>query len=182
MKSHDSYLGGVFKEPPLTAYRRNKNLRNYLIRAKVAKPHRPKRYVKGMKKCGSSCTACPYIKEGKSFTINNSWWNLNKQLDCNTYNLIYAIFCNKDNCSEVYIGETKRMLHFRVAEHRGYVSKGETDKPTGAHFTMPGHSLADLRVSVIEHTRGRGREYRKEREHYFIRRFDTFYNGMNKQK
>ena len=58
------------------------------------------------------------------------------------------------------------MLQFRVAEHRGYVSKGETDKPTGAHFTMPGHSLADLRVSVIEHTRGRGSEYRKEREHF----------------
>ena len=73
-------------------------------------------------------------------------------------------------------------VQFRVAEHRGYVSKGETDKPTGAHFIMPGHSLADLRVSVIEHTRGRGTEYRKEREHYFIRRFDTFYNGMNKQK
>ena len=60
------------------------------------------------------------------------------------------------------------MLQFQVAEHRGYVSKGKTGKPTGAHFIMPGHSLADLRVSVIEHTRGRGRENRKEREHYFL--------------
>ena len=76
----------------------------------------------------------------------------------------------------VYIGETKRMLHSRVAEHRGYVSNMETDKATGAHFNMPGHSLADLRVSAIEHTKGRASQYRKEHEHYFIRRFGTFYS------
>ena len=180
--AQDSYLKGVFEEPPLTAYRKNLNIRGHLIRAKVAQNRRPKRFVKGMKKCGQNCSSCPYIKEGKSFNINNSTWNINKQLDCNTFNLVYAIFCMKENCKEVYIGETKRMLHTRVAEHRGYVSKGETNQPTGAHFTKPGHSLADLRVTVIEHTRGRSSEYRKEREHYFIRRFDTYYNGMNKQK
>ena len=114
--------------------------------------------------------------------MNNSEWKLNKQLDCNSYNLVYAISCNKDTFKMVYIGETKRMLHSRVAYHRGYVSNMETDKATGAHFNMPGHSLADLRVSAIEHTKGRGSEYRKEREHYFIRRFDTFHRGLNKQK
>lgn len=81
-----------------------------------------------------------------------------------------------------YNGETKRMLSYRLADHRGYVSRAETDKATGAHFTMPGHSLADLRITVIEHLKGRSREYRKEREHYFIRKFDTYYNGINRQK
>ena len=74
------------------------------------------------------------------------------------------------------------MLPYRVAEHCGYVFKGETDKPTGAHFTMPWYSLADLKVSEIEHARGKGCEYKKERENYLIRRFDTFYIGMNEQK
>ena len=36
MGSQDSYLKSVFKEPPLTVYKRNKNLRSYLIRAKLA--------------------------------------------------------------------------------------------------------------------------------------------------
>ena len=49
------------------------------------------------------------------------------------------------------------MLRFRVEEHRGSVSNKETDKATADHFTMPGHSLADLLVSVIELTIGRGR-------------------------
>ena len=74
------------------------------------------------------------------------------------------------------------MLCSRVAEHCGYFSQGETDKPVGAHFIKSGHSLADLRVSVIEHTRGRITEYRKERELYFIQIFDTYPCGMNKQK
>ena len=81
-----------------------------------------------------------------------------------------------------YIGETKQMVHSIVAEHHGYVSNLEIDKATGAHFNMPGYSLADLRVSAIEHTKGRGIKYRKERDHYFIRIFDTFHRGFNKQK
>ena len=73
------------------------------------------------------------------------------------------------------------MLRFRVADHRGCISSGDTEKATGYHFNLPGHSLADLRVTAIKHTKGRSHAYRKEREHYLIRRCDTFYNGMNKQ-
>ena len=65
------------------------------------------------------------------------------------------------------------MLQTRVADHRSYVSNRRTDKATGAHFNMPGHSLADLRVSIIEQTRRKSLEYRKEREHYHIRKFNT---------
>ena len=89
--------------------------------------------------------------------------------------MVYAIICNKDNCNSVYIGETKIMLKYRIAEHRGYVLHKRTDKFTGEHFNLPGHSLADLRVTIVEQTKGESSEYRKEQEHYFIRRFDTLY-------
>ena len=46
----------------------------------------------------------------------------------------------KENYQQVYIGETKRMLRTRVADHQGYVSTRRTDKATGAHFNMSGHS------------------------------------------
>ena len=89
--------------------------------------------------------------------------------------------CNKDKCKKVYIGESKRMLWARLADHCGYISRGEADKATGAHFSQPGHSLADLRITVLENTRGKTTEYRREREHYYIRRFNTFHEGLNKQ-
>jgi hypothetical protein len=184
MTNQDSYLKQVFKDPPLTAFRRQLNLRNHLIRARVPKKERnyPKRFINGMSKCGDQCTACPYVKEGKKIRINGQTWNINRQVNCKSYNLVYAIYCIKGNCRQVYIGETKRMLKSRVADHRGYVANKVTSQATGEHFNLPGHSLADLRVSVIEQTARKGSEYRKEREHYHIRKFNTFHNGINKQK
>ena len=88
----------------------------------------------------------------------------------------------KDNCRQVYIGETKTMLKFRLADHRGYVTNNVTSQATGEHFNLPGHSLADLRVTVIEQTARRSSEYRKEREHYHIRKVNTFHRGINKIK
>ena len=45
MVSRDEYLKEVFKSPPLTAYKKQRNLRDNLIRAKVADPPKkgPKR-------------------------------------------------------------------------------------------------------------------------------------------
>ena len=94
--------------------------------------------------------------------INKMKWKINKQFSCSSYNMVYAIIC-------------------RIAEHRGYVLHKRTEKSTGEHFNLPEHSLADLRVTIIEQTKGKSSEYRKEREHYFIRRFDTLYGGLNRQ-
>ena len=74
------------------------------------------------------------------------------------------------------------MLYSQKAEHRGYVTQKVTDKSTGHHFNSPGHSLSDMKISGIEQSKRKGAEYRKEREHYFIRKFITFYRGINRQK
>ena len=98
--------------PPLTAFRRQDNLRSLIIRAKVpeqAKPY-PVRKLKGMHKCGKSCTACPYIMTTKTIKIDNrEFWSINKKVSCETSNVIYMIECQKNGCKEKrYIGETKR--------------------------------------------------------------------------
>ena len=90
--------------------------------------------------------------------------------------------CKKEHCKEVYIGETKRMLKYCLADHRGYVTNHVTSTATGTHFNQPGHSLSDLTITVLEHTPRKNTEYRKERESYFIRTFNTFYKGLNRQK
>ena len=183
MTSFDSYLNEVFKEPPLIAFKRQQNIGNHIIRAKVpSSTAYPKRYQKGMKKCGTNCPGCPYIKEGKKLNIKGQDWHINKQLNCNSYNVVYAIICKKEKCQQIYIGETKRMLKFRLADHRGYVTNRVTSQATGEHFNLPGHSLADLSITILEQTNRKSSEYRKERESYFIRKFDTYYHGINKQK
>ena len=41
MVNQDPYLSEVFSQPPLTAYKRQKNIRDLLIRAKVPSDHKP---------------------------------------------------------------------------------------------------------------------------------------------
>ena len=184
MVNRDKYLGEVFPSPPLTAYKRQPNIRSHIIRAAVSKgPNRyPQRNQKGMTKCNiQNCMACPFIKEGKDITINGTQWKINKQLNCQSYNLVYAIICRKDNCKQAYIGETKRMLKSRLAQHRGYILNKDSSQATGHHFNLPGHSLADLMVTIIEQVRKSDSLYRKEREEYHIRRFNTLHKGINRK-
>ena len=62
MTSQDPYLKGVFPEPPLVAYKRQRNIRDNIIRAQIpANQSRPKRSMPGMKKCGK-CVVCPFVK------------------------------------------------------------------------------------------------------------------------
>ena len=134
-----------------------------------------------MKKCGTSCTACPYVKEGKTININRKLWNTNQKLNCKSFNIVYVLKCKKENCGKTYIGETKRYLKSRLDDHWGYIVNRLTNTATGDHFTQPGHSLADLQVTALEKVKKNNTLYRKERGEYFIRKFNTFHNGINKK-
>ena len=46
--------------------------------------------------------------------------------------------------------ETRRLHNFRVSEHYVYVRDHLLDKATVLNFNLPGHTLADLTVTIIE--------------------------------
>ena len=77
--------------------------------------------------------------------------------------------------------ELQKCIQFRIYDHRGYINNF-IDKATSTHFTLPGHSLANLRVTAIEQIKTtNSNEYRNKREEYFIRKFDTENKGMNRK-
>ena len=133
------YMKEVFPEPPLVAYKRQKNISDFLIRAKVPikSQNRPKRRLNGMKKCQKNCVICSYIKECKNVKGTQFIWHLNEPLNCRTRNLIYMIECNIDKCKQRYIGESERTLKDRISEHIGYIRTKKIDKTTGQHFNSP---------------------------------------------
>ena len=183
MKCQDQYLAKVFPEPPLVGFRRQRNLKDHIIRAKVPPqaPPYPKREIKGMSKCGK-CSICPFIREGKSIKIQNKPnWSINKRVDCDSTNIVYLIECNIETCKKRYIGETHRRLKDRLADHRGYVTSQVVTQPTGAHFNLPGHSVADLRVTILEQVKKKCDIYRKERERYYIQKLNTLHEGLNRR-
>ena len=183
MTSQDAHLAQVFPLPPLVAYKRQRNIRDRLIRAQVPKviQRYPKRQQRGMKKCQKDCPICPFISEGKDVSINNSSWKIGKHVNCETSNIIYAIQCTKENCQLAYIGETKRQLKYRIADHKSYIKSENIEQATGEHFNLPGHSISNMKVTIVERVKKNDDQYRKEREKYFINKFNTFYRGINRQ-
>ena len=183
MVSQDPYLREVFPQPPLTAFKRPKNLRDNLIRAKIPQKGKtkPNRNLKGMKKCNNMCPACPFIREGKYISGTNFKWEIAKSVDCNTSNVVYMIQCKKNTCRKQYIGETEKKLKERFSQHKGYIFNQHLTQATGFHFNQPGHSLNDVEVTILEKVKKLDPSYRKEREKYLINKFNTHYKGINRQ-
>ena len=134
-----------------------------------------------MKRCKLSCTMCPYVKTGTNIENKNFTWKIRKNVDCNTTNVIYMIECTKETCKEKYIGKSERRVKKRFDEHRGYVKNKIMSKATGSHFNKPGHNESNMSITVLEKVKKKDIFYRKERESYLIRKFNTYYQGMNKQ-
>ena len=88
------------------------------------------------------------------------------------------IECNIENCKQKYIGESGRSFKERFSNHIKYV-KSNT-KATGEHFNSKEHSLANMKIIILEEVKKESEFYRKEREKYLIRKFYTYYEGMKK--
>ena len=152
MVTQDQYLKDVFPLPPLVAYKRPRNVRDLVVKAKV-----PLLYTRssakiqaGYKKCTNiSCMTCPYAIPGKN--VKSSATKLivevNASVNCFSSNIVCCISCI--NCGKQYIGESHRSLKDRFGEHRGCVRNEKLNKATGEHFNLEGHNISDMRIQML---------------------------------
>ena len=153
MIGQNEYLKSVFPDPPLVSYKRQKNIRESIVRAKVA-PERQPRIKKGVTRC-TKCLACSYLKEGKTiegrdYTNKKFTWKIGRSISCQSRNIVYLLECDKSNCRKQYIGVTGQELRERIYQHVGYVRNKLTNKATGQHFNLPGHAIHNMKFTVIE--------------------------------
>ena len=182
MVSQDFYLSQVFPSAPIVAFKRPKNLREILIKARVPQVStRPRRVQFGYKKCNTpSCLTCPYSITGKLVKASATDFKteVNAPVNCDTKNIIYLISCQ--HCSQQYVGETFRTANDRFGNHRGYVNRKEIKKATGHHFNLPGHSISDMKFQIIEQIHNKDPFFRKEREKMYIKKFNSKHRGLNR--
>ena len=135
-----------------------------------------------MFKCSKPCSICPYVKAQKSVksTKNTTSVELHKYHTCNDENICYIIVCGKSQ--QQYIGETEFTVRQRFLQHRGYVRREETGQATGNHFSLPGHSMADMTISVLERITTSDPMYRKVRESHWIEQFEARRKGINRRR
>ena len=177
-----------FPKPSLVCYKRHKNLKDMLIRAKVSLNRRPQRNQLGFKKCrfvGKECVMC----KGSNMRITahkcsrtGKTWNITSALNCDTRNVIYKLWCRR--CAHwVYIGETERRAKDRFYEHRSCVTQKKLDTPAGKHFNLPKHKKSDMGMVPFERVRpSNNPDVRKIREKLWIARYDAVTFGANRKK
>ena len=186
----------VFPSPPMAALRQGPNLRRLLCRARLnpmpsTRTTRASRNTPGWRKCAGNkkqCPVCPYTLEPTDQVVGQVTGychNIKDNLNCQDKNVVYYWRCIKDKCPEFprceYIGKSIRSFQERMAEHRDYAKRGILTEPAGDHFNTPGHSVSDLRGCILEKVKSRDKFVLASREHFYIQKFDTYRNGLNKE-
>ena len=73
--------------------------------------------------------------------------------------------------------ELSTIFGFSHKTPKGY----KLEKTRLEHFNSRGHSLADLSIAAIEQVKKNNIWYKKQREEFHIRRFNTFHKGLNRK-
>jgi hypothetical protein len=148
-------------------HRRNKNLRDILVRARLPQMSPTKRdKTRPLHICSTyNCRYCPKIDHTGTIisTSTGKEYNTRKIVSCKSNNLIYCITCSK--CKKQYVGQTKNRLqdrfvaHFYNIEHK---KKNKTlnqdsskpnkfDDPIGRHFKLSDHKgLQNVQIHILQ--------------------------------
>ena len=86
------------------------------------------------------------------------------------------------------MGETSKEVGHRFAHHRGYVNTyqrkvdaGKRTEATGEHFNLPGHSLSDMALQIVEKVFDKSKAVRLNREKLYINLFESEHRGINRK-
>ena len=175
----------IFPEPPMVCWTRPKNLREYLIRAKLPREvtvRRSRRNNTGFRHCDRDCIMCkfsPKFIDHIVSSVTKEKVPIQSNLTCVSKNVIYSITCTKQegNCKSKpqYIGQTKRRVCDRFSEHKNSIKK-DSNKPVGKHFSIPGHQQCDLQIIPFEEIRSKNPFVRLSREKFYIRKLNPELN------
>ncbi|KAK2846437.1 hypothetical protein Q5P01_009436 [Channa striata] len=145
----------------ISAYTKNKNLRDYLVRAKLKPMHRP-----NLERKLDSFFPLKFVKN----RVNNRIYSIDQQFTPQTRNCVYIIFCIK--CGKQYIGETKNTIRMSMWQHRFNIHhKREANTPLVDHFIL--HGIQALRVAGLQSYSCWTDKQRQSHERQWIHKLQT---------
>jgi tripartite motif-containing protein 2/3 len=110
--------------------------------------------------------------------VTGQSYNIRDKVTCLSTNVIYLIDCAHCHGTQ-YVGETGLTVRKRFYGHTYAIRKG-LDTLVAKHFRSPGHSLTDMRCTVIEQVKAAGAAVRKQREKFWRHKLHTNYpEGLN---
>jgi hypothetical protein len=192
----------IFVDKPQVVYRRSKNLKDHLVRAKVeynqAQANTLSNFLGIPEKTGRikfSCHRFPckycktFPKQGEMFTSTTTGQSyvFKAEQNCCATNVVYCITCKL--CKKQYVGETLRPFRERLREHFHSVNNFDPIKsknmPVARHFHSPNHKVEDIQCQIIEIILKNPKLpettiLRKKKEMFWIHKFRTIFpEGIN---
>ena len=163
----------IFPELPLVSYRRDRNLRDYLV-------HSAERSDSDAGTFACRHPRCLTCRHTTSQTILQSpkrLYTIRDRFTCQSENVVYSIICRRCGC--LYIGETGRRLRERFSEHLRSVRNNSPGFPVAEHFNSTSHSLNDIMICGLKQCSG-DNTHRKNQEMRLIFELGTLKpNGLN---
>ena len=168
----------IFPQPPLVAFRRDKNLQDILVHKKHSNRFYSKKNI--CENCGKNCALCKFLITGdKFYGSDGEEYKILSYINCKTAGVIYFIRCKK--CEKaVYVGQTGDTLYQRMLLDFSMIRTQKVET-VAKHFYTDGHTLNDFSVIGIEKVYGDD-TYRKVRESFWIKKLRTLSpDGLNRQ-
>ena len=109
----------VFPEPPLIAFRRCKNLKDILVRARLSSEGNGGTDKKGCSRCGKSrCQVCHVMSNSEHFhsNVDSRKYRINYSFNCDSSNVVYLLECTV--CGVQYVGSTSTPFRLRFNNYK----------------------------------------------------------------
>lgn len=188
----------------MLAFRKNKNLKEHLVRAKIktgdtdnntnpieltiehnAPIETP--VVDPFHLPADHISCCPirrcflhkYLHKSLRIqgSITKRSYRVRGKFNCNSKNIIYLIQCAK--CTKQYVGQTRSCLRHRISQHIN--NKSSPNSIVDQHFEQSGHKMMVQPIEQVSHLDPSNIEkVLNERERYWISKLKTVYpQGLN---
>ena len=141
----------IHRVPVLNAFRRPKNLKDILVRAKLrqSKPDTASNTNECLRP--NSCRYCPKLNtEGRILCKASGRTYMSRfNVSCCSSNLIYCITCKR--CGIQYVGQTKCELKVRFSAHFLKIAKNDRESEIAVHFNSMHHrGLDDVEIHIVD--------------------------------
>ena len=164
--------------PPVVAFRRCKNLKDILVRARLTSGREKVHNNRGSSCCKKSrCQVCKVMSNSDSFmpSTTGKEYKINYSFNCDSSNVVYLIECNV--CGAQYVGSTctpfrLRFNNYKACSRKFNLGSSVPQMEFFRHFSEEGHRgfLNDISVKVIDRLTGNDRR----RESFWQYRLNTF--------
>ena len=173
LRRHES-TKHIFPDPPITTYRRERNIRDRMVR-----PCDPQSSPGTIECKRPRCKTCAHILHTVEITGSNGIsHHITSSFTCTSRNLIYAIVCQ--HCQMLYIGETKTALSTRFSDYLRSIRSNFPLRPVAAHFNSTGHTIEHAKITGIPSTSVNSDKDRHSSEQRIISKLHTVLShGIN---